>query len=51
MMGPGRHKLAVDRTDVNGLEALQCQDFELVEGQRLLELARSIKSAEEIRLR
>ena len=49
LLGPGRHRLAVDRTDVNGVEALRRQNFELVEGQRLLELARSIKCAEEIR--
>ena len=49
LMGPGRHRIAVDRSDVKGLEALRCQDFELVEGQRLLELARSIKCTEEIR--
>jgi Xaa-Pro dipeptidase len=48
LMGSGRHRLAVDRTDVNGIEALRGQNFELVEGQRLLELARSIKSDEEI---
>ena len=48
LMGPGRHRLAVDRTDVNGIEALGRQNFELVEGQRLLELARSIKGEEEI---
>ncbi len=49
LMGPGRHRLAVDRSDVHGIEALRRQEFELVEGQRLLELARSIKSEEEIR--
>jgi Xaa-Pro dipeptidase len=38
----------VDRTDINGVEALQRQNFELVEGQRLLELARSIKNEDEI---
>ena len=48
LMGPGRHRLAVDRTDVNGLEALRAQGFELVEGQRLLELARSVKCAQEV---
>ncbi len=48
LMGPGRHRLAVDRTDVHGVEALRRQNFELLEGQRLLELARSIKCAEEI---
>lgn len=48
LMGPGPHRLAVDRTDVIGVEALRRQGFALVEGQRLLELARSIKSPEEI---
>jgi Xaa-Pro dipeptidase len=48
LMGPGRHRLALDRTDVNGYEALSAQNFELIEGQRLLELARSVKCAEEI---
>ena len=47
-MGPGRHRLAVDRTDVNGFEALRRQNFEPVEGQRLLELAWSVKCVEEI---
>ncbi len=48
LMGPGPHRLAVDRTDVLGVEALRSQGFALVEGQRLLELARSVKSAEEL---
>ena len=48
LMGPGPHRLAVDRTDVIGVEALHGQGFTLVEGQRLLELARSIKSPGEI---
>ncbi len=48
LMGPGRHRLAVDRTDVNGYEALHGQGLELIEGQRLLELARSVKCKEEI---
>lgn len=48
LMGPGRHRLAVDRTDVNGMESLQAQNFELFEGQRLLELARSVKCPEEL---
>ena len=48
LMGPGRHRLAVDRIDINGVDALRGQNFELVEGQRLLELARSIKCGEEI---
>ncbi len=48
LMGRGRHRLALDRTDVNGYRALRDQGFELIEGQRLLELARSVKCAEEI---
>jgi Xaa-Pro aminopeptidase len=48
LMGPGRHRLAVDRGDVNGFEALRGK-FVLVEGQRLLEIARSVKCAAEIR--
>lgn len=47
-MGRGPHRLAIDRADLRGVDALRRQGFELVEGQRLLELARSIKSAEEI---
>ena len=48
-MGSGPHRLALDRTDVHGVQALLGASFELVEGQRLLELARSIKSEEELR--
>jgi Xaa-Pro aminopeptidase len=48
-MGSGPHRLALDRTDVHGMQALLGASFELVEGQRLLELARSIKSEEELR--
>jgi Xaa-Pro dipeptidase len=48
MMGPGRHRLAVDRCDLLGFRALEGAGFDLVEGQRILELARSIKSPEEI---
>lgn len=47
-MGRGAHRLAIDRADLRGVDALRRQGFELVEGQRLLELARSIKSSEEI---
>jgi Xaa-Pro dipeptidase len=46
--GRGPERLAVDRADLLGAEALRAQGLVLVEGQRLLELARSIKSAEEI---
>ncbi len=48
LAGPGRHRLAIDRADLVGAAALRATGFELVEGQRLLELARSVKSAEEI---
>jgi Xaa-Pro dipeptidase len=48
LMGPGPHRLAVDRSDLRGAEALQAQGFALVEGQPLLELARSVKSDDEI---
>ena len=48
MMGAGATRLAIDRADLEGIEALQAQGFQLVEGQRLLERARSVKSAEEI---
>jgi Xaa-Pro dipeptidase len=47
-MGPGRHRLAVDRCDLLGFRALEGAGFALAEGQRILELARSIKSPEEI---
>ena len=47
-MGRAARRLAVDRTDVRGAAALAAAGLELVEGQRPLELARSIKSAEEI---
>jgi Xaa-Pro dipeptidase len=44
----GSERLAVDRLDLLGAQALRGEGLVLVEGQRLLELARSIKSAEEI---
>jgi len=46
--GRGRQRLAVDRPDLRGVDALRAVGLELVEGQRLMELARSMKSAEEI---
>ena len=46
--GAGRQRLAIDRADLVGAAALRAEAFELVEGQRLLELARSVKSSEEI---
>lgn len=48
LMGPGQHRLAVDRCDLLGYRALDRTGLRLVEGQRIMELARSIKSAEEI---
>jgi Xaa-Pro aminopeptidase len=47
-MGPDASRLAIDRADLEGVDALRAQGFQLVEGQRLLELARSIKSDQEI---
>lgn len=46
--GSGCRRLAVDRLDLLGAHALREQGLVLIEGQRLLELARSVKSAEEI---
>ncbi len=48
LMGPGEHRLAVDRIDLDGIGPLRAEGFTLVEGQRLLELARSVKNAQEI---
>jgi Xaa-Pro dipeptidase len=48
LMGSGTHRLAIDRADLEGADALRAQGFTLVEGQRLLELARSVKNREEI---
>ena len=48
LMGRDATRLAIDRADLEGTDALRAQGFTLVEGQRLLELARSIKSADEI---
>ena len=48
LMGPGPHRLAIDRADLLGATALREQGFTLVEGQRLMELARSVKSEDEI---
>lgn len=46
--GPGNTRLAVDRIDLLGARALCAEGLALVEGQRLLELARSVKCAQEI---
>jgi Xaa-Pro dipeptidase len=48
LMGRGPQRLAIDRADLLGADALRQQGFTLVEGQRLLELARSVKNDEEI---
>lgn len=48
LMGAGPHRLAVDRADLLGVDALRKQGFTLAEGQRLMELARSIKNDQEI---
>ena len=47
-MGRDNLKLAIDRADLVGTEALRGAGFTLVEGQRVMELARSIKNSEEI---
>jgi Xaa-Pro dipeptidase len=49
LMGRGRHRLAVDRADLLGYQALERAGFILVEGQRIMELARSVKHTEEIK--
>ena len=46
--GTGPHRLAVDRCDLLGYQALEAAGLRLVEGQRLMELARAVKSAEAI---
>jgi Xaa-Pro dipeptidase len=48
LVGLGPHRLAVDRADLLGADALRRQGLTLVEGQRLMELARAVKSDDEI---
>ena len=48
LVGHGADRLAIDRADLEGVDALRAEGFHLVEGQRLLEVARSVKSVEEI---
>jgi Xaa-Pro dipeptidase len=48
LVGVSANRLAVDRCDLLGYQGLERAGFMLVEGQRLMELARSVKSAEEI---
>jgi Xaa-Pro aminopeptidase len=47
-VGHGPQRLALDRADLLGVDALRAVGLELVEGQRLMELARAVKSEEEI---
>jgi Xaa-Pro dipeptidase len=48
LMGTRSHRVAVDRCDLMGYRALEAAEIVVVEGQPIMELARSIKSAEEI---
>lgn len=48
--GGGNHRLAVDRVEPAGLFALQREGLIVEDGQALMEAARCIKSAEEIRI-
>ncbi|MEE9587183.1 MAG: Xaa-Pro peptidase family protein [Hyphomicrobiaceae bacterium] len=48
--GGGNRRLAVDRLEPMGVRALEDHGIELVEGQQLTEVARSIKSADELTL-
>jgi len=47
--GGGNHRLAVDRLDVPLAHALMAEGLTIVDGKGILEVARSIKSVEEIR--
>lgn len=46
--GGGNHRLAIDRVDWKGYAALQCLGVQVVDGQPLVERARSIKTPQEI---
>lgn len=48
--GGGNMRLAVDKLDPPGVDALRCRGITLVEGQKLTETARLIKSADELEL-
>lgn len=48
--GGGSKRLAVDKVEWLGVDALRERGFAIVEGQHLMEHARSIKSAEELEL-
>jgi Xaa-Pro aminopeptidase len=48
--GGGNLRLAVDKVEPTGLDALRAEGIEVVEGQELTERARAVKSPEEIEL-
>lgn len=48
--GAGNLRLAIDKADLEGLELLQQSGLQLIDGHRLMEEARKIKSADEIAL-
>jgi Xaa-Pro dipeptidase len=47
---PGNQRIAIDRIEPEGLVALQERGLEIIEGGRITERARAIKSSEEIEL-
>lgn len=47
-MGPGARRLAFDRLDPMGLEAIRRNGIEVLDAQAVIERARSIKNADEI---
>lgn len=48
--GGGNMRLAIDRCEPMGVIALQKRGVEIVEGQQITEIARSVKSADELEL-
>ena len=48
--GAGNKRIAIDKIEPLGLKALEAEGFEYVEGQQLTELARAIKSEDELTL-
>ncbi|HSA80561.1 MAG TPA: Xaa-Pro peptidase family protein [Geminicoccaceae bacterium] len=47
--GGGNRRLAIDKADRDGVAALMAERLELFDGQEVMELARAIKSVDEIR--
>lgn len=47
--GGGNRRLAIDHVNPEGVEALRAEGVEVREGQAVMEIARAIKSADEIR--